>query len=313
MNEEFEYWDFVFRKHQRALLNILNTPEGRQLQGISKIYDNLPVIQVGRNHVTFRGGKKLKGIFYSGNGLGVAKVWGDALEKSLIADKGVSHYSLANYSNIYTDRYFPLIFSVVTAFTGGTKDGSMNRGTQPSWSDARDGTDATSVSNGATANDVSGVTTGGNYFVERSSMPTDTSGLTTSATIVSARQFFRNLAVTGAGDDAHMVESTISDVTVDVVDANFNDLDFTTLGSVAATSTGDKFIDLNATGLTKISKTAYTKLMLIAGKDQSNTSPSGLDYFNIAKQANATSAHRPYLEVTYTLPGGAVVGYSFII
>src|SRR3990167_6899868 len=180
------YWDWIFEKYQKQILQFLNTSEGRRAQGLLPIYDHLPVVQVSRNHVTFwtgsiiKGHPELVGVFYTGDGFGGGRNLGTAIDKSVLSKKEVSLHSFRHYLGLYRDKFFPEIYLLTTPFTGGAKDGCLQRygGSDSTWTLARDATTATDVINGAITDYVAAVKQGSLYEVRWNSMPVDTSGLT---------------------------------------------------------------------------------------------------------------------------------------
>lgn len=300
---EFEYADWLIQKYQKTLISILNTKEGRDLQGISKEYQSLPIVEVGRNHISFFTGKfkagkpVLKGIFYTGS-FGVARIWTSILEKALIADKGVDINSVRNFSGIYKDNFYPDIFCATTNFSTGAKDTVLRRLNEVTWTAARDAATGDDVITGATTHNVLAIFAA-TYYLYWAFLPADTSGLG-AATLGSARQFINVGTVTGAGGTYDLIESTIADATIDPTTTDFNLRVFTDLGNLSITTTGNKFITLNATGMTKIVKNGYTKIGLTDNLDVTNSAPVGDNQITFDAQENGTPANRPYLEVTYT-------------
>jgi len=188
-------------------------------------------------------------------------------------------------------------------FISATSDGLLQLNGQDNWAAARDGTTAGTISTSSSTADCYGEQgTSGVYSVSRIFYVFDTSALPNDCTITAATLNLYCTSANGGGITVHAVQTSQSDPT-NLVVADFNNLSFTSGGSVAVTTTGAKTIDLNATGLTWINKTGNTLIGVIDARDQSNSSPSVgfiYDTFNMSEAAS----NKPSLTVTYTLPSG---------
>lgn len=141
---------------------------------------------------------------------------------------------------------------------------------------------------------------GVNYALDRIFTTWDTSSLTSSATISSA---FERIVGTGATANpdscvlnlvAHTTASNTSLVTGD-----WGNIDVTSFGSVsfaAFNTAGNNDITLNATGISAISLTSYTKIAMRFDRDINNTAPTADNHLTFDNTIG-------YLSVTYTLPG----------
>lgn len=144
------------------------------------------------------------------------------------------------------------------------------------------------------------------YTIARMALLFDTSHLGTNATIISVNLC---LNVTNLGADVWITEPF--DIVVQngqpdypsnpVVVDDYNRTKYSgDGGSLPAASliTGWNYVPLNATGLTWINKTGYTKLMVRNSNDVAGIAPPGPGYDeNTAKFASG--ANQPYLDIQY--------------
>lgn len=184
-----------------------------------------------------------------------------------------------------------------------TCDGRVRRTTEATWANARDNAtgDFAEVSPASFSIRADKVTTF-NVFVGFYLF--DTSALTSGATISGAvMSLFEQVGGTVANTDttaSNIIETApASNTTLDVGD--FDSRVFTNLGAVNLASWNvNAYTDhtLNATGLTKISKTGITKLGCTIALDVSNTEPTGPNGPDDVAGASGSTGD-PKLVITY--------------
>lgn len=149
---------------------------------------------------------------------------------------------------------------------------------------------------------------GGTYYSSRGFFPFDTSALGSGATISSATlsQYIEISATYNTDSDSLSVVQTSQASTSSLANTDFGSVTFTDGGSktLASFSVASQYWvwTLNATGLSYINKTGFSKLGLISLNEINNTTPTGLNqlggpwYFS----NNTGTSKDPYLSVTYT-------------
>jgi hypothetical protein len=188
---------------------------------------------------------------------------------------------------------------------------------QAKWDTAHDATTGSAASLGATDLRV-GVywrANASSSFLYRAFMPTDTSALPDSAIISAASFFAYTLAINDTLNDANSTIVIVGETT-QASTGTLATADYDTCGSVDSPTKGSADIDisslaagyneipLNATGLSWINKTGFTKIGLREGHDSgdvfvSPTLPKYEEWQAYTHQQTGTDKD-PYLSVTYT-------------
>jgi len=149
---------------------------------------------------------------------------------------------------------------------------------------------------------------GGLYYSSRGFFPFDTSALGSGATISSAtvNQYIEVTAINNADSDSLSVVQTSQASTSSLANSDFGSVTFTDGGNktLASFSVANQYWvwTLNATGLTYINKTGFSKLGIISLREINNSAPTGINqltglwYFS----DNTGTSKDPYLSVTYT-------------
>lgn len=145
---------------------------------------------------------------------------------------------------------------------------------------------------------------GGSYGGGRLFYPIDTSFLENVATVSAATFHFYTSHAT-ANQPLSRIVQTSQASTSSLVAADFDNLTMGTAGSdeITIANGGYNNIALNATGLTWISQTGYTKLGVIGKWDYANDGTYTLDYSHYAlmsERFGLDQTQDPYLETTYT-------------
>ena len=153
------------------------------------------------------------------------------------------------------------------------------------------------------------------FQIGRSFLSFDTSALPDNAVIESAVLRLYPVGTTRSGDGAScvIVQSTQASET-SLVDGDWDQLGTVSGGSLAYSSMAAgayREISLNATGLSWINKTGFTKLGIRDSGDISNTVPSAGTYNSLMYANGEGGANPPELVVTYSLP--AILDKFFLV
>lgn len=114
----------------------------------------------------------------------------------------------------------------------------------------------------------------------------------------------------GADGTIHLIQTTQASGT-NLLSADYDNVAFSSGGSLPITAAAKGTIVLNATALGWINTTGTSFLGLIEDHDLTNTDPDPNDYrFEINMTENATAANRPTLTLTY-IPSGGYIGGKY--
>ena len=206
---------------------------------------------------------------------------------------------------------YPVKTDATTSYYAGSGDGRIRNlgAAAASWSTVRSATTGTFADpTGTTGKMESSYFVATNRFdISRFFMPTDTSGITDTDTIDSATLY--TYLTSSLDDDSTTIVAieTSQASTTTLATSDFDAVSFTSGGSITLASCSTSAyngISLNATGLTWISKTGTSKIGVIIGLDQSNTSPStganSQNTYNTSTSENTGTSQDPYLEVVTT-------------
>lgn len=304
-----------FIKYQRDLLKIANSQVGRFLLGIN---DNHPIVKLSHNSfIQLVGYSKneplFTGKFYCYGR--TAKILLPILWRSKIArsefkkNLPFNDRTIAHFSGLEHDRSLPQILLTVTNFYCAAGDGrvQMNDGT---FSTARNAATGVSADTSDPQNIFHGEFSGAIYYFSRGFFPADTSAITSAASISAASLNFYATAITGVLNNTHVLcPMTAADPTVlatgdyDGYDSLNTPAEWANRFTSAAVSTSTyNVIDLNATGLAGISKTAYTNLGTRTAFDVDNSAPlTELKYITVSTSEHTGTSQDPYIQVSFTL------------
>lgn len=138
------------------------------------------------------------------------------------------------------------------------------------------------------------------YDIVRQHAHFDTSSLGAGATINSATLYLTMLLVDPNTRSMHVCKSTKS-VSAAIAITDHASFGATSFGSTDTSTTGNKTITINASGLAEISKTGITPFAIIGNKDFANTTPTDYDgNTGVGAGNHATEATRLRLEIDYT-------------
>jgi len=128
---------------------------------------------------------------------------------------------------------------------------------------------------------------------------------TATGTVTGATFSFEIVSGSEVANTFHLVETTQS---TPVVGDDFNNLSFTSFGSVSTAASGVKTITLNAAGIAYVNTNigSIIKLGIIGNYDQTNVAPSVEgNYYPLFYSGDELTAQKPTLAITYTTVGGA--------
>lgn len=207
---------------------------------------------------------------------------------------------------ILKEAVYPLMTDTTTSFYAGAGDGRVQYTGAAAWSTARDAATGTFANYTDAEDYVGGFThyNGSTYSVVRGFLPTDTSALTSGATISSATLNIWPTDKADTNTTRMEVIQTSQASTSSLATSDFSAVTFTSGGNIniSSVSTGSyNTITLNATGLTWISKTGFTKIGGVNGRDYDNSAPTGLNYVYGYFSEQTSTTNDPYLSVTYTV------------
>lgn len=311
--------DVLFKKHQWLLLNLVNTPFGREFLNIprdkQKILKFTPnsyhkLIKKDKDILTLKADFKTYDIYTEK--LGLALTTYDLVSGKIIGFRD----ALEVFGRIVSGKYTGVLHTV-TPFTANTGEGRLDRGNDVVFLDARNATTA----NGAGAAGVGCYSATGFYLV-RGYMPFDTSSITADATITAGANtiaLYRDDSQDGSGftnadsTRVELIQTTQASNTA-LVAGDYDNIAFTSGGNFTLASTTNatlKTLTLNSTADTWISKTAHTKLGIITGRDFDAAAPTGSNSIWFQDRADT---NKPTLSVTYTLAATASESsYSFFL
>ena len=196
---------------------------------------------------------------------------------------------------------YPVRTDASASYYAASGDGRIYLFNRTTWAAARGGASGTVL----TSDFVSQAKkdSSSDWDIQRSYFPFNSSGLLDDCTInwVKLWTYCNSYASADTGD-IHAVQSPQDSLTV--LDAtDYAIADFTSGGSLASASIGTNqynAITLNETGEGWVSKTGNTYLAILMSEDQSNTAPTGNNYYQGLASENTDTGSDPYLEVDYT-------------
>lgn len=252
--------ELYFLKYQNLLVNFANTEAGRFLLGVK---NNFPIIKLSPNSIHFSegiGSDRYYADFYTFSK--IANVLLPALSKVEIANeyKKVTNINeaLLHYTDIKKYDY-PTIYLTLNSFTSFSGcDGNIWNG------NANFATAVALTTGNASLSSTSEVTrvwnSSGTYYIDRNFFSFLTSSIGSDKTILQSSFYLFADTIQWSGGGIALVQSTASSGNT-LVSGDFDNLG-TTEGytRVVYTTTGQKEFVLNATGISWVSKTGYTKL-----------------------------------------------------
>lgn len=152
------------------------------------------------------------------------------------------------------------------------------------------------------------------FYLGRFFIPFNTSSIPVGSVINSATiSLYRDDAVRAFSntntDTLELIPSSQSDPTT-LATGDMDNISFSTKGSVSMASTSNgAYFNFTLSDLTQVVAGGYTKLAVVAGRDYSNTAPTGDTFIGCQ---NAAAANPPKIVVNYTPPSGSAL-MSFMV
>lgn len=206
-------------------------------------------------------------------------------------------------------------FGTTTSYYSGSGNGIVNSGANGTnnWANVRESTSggAAEYNVASNANHQLGQCTvsGGNYYMTRAYFPSDTSGLTSGATISAAsfNVYFDAFTMYNGDSSSLNIIQTSQASSSALADTDFDNVTLSAGGATAlasiSTTTGYKVLTIDATGLTFFNKTGYSLIGVANSRDVSNNAPAGLNQLGgkFYYAGEAGTSKDPYYSVTYTV------------
>lgn len=233
-------------------------------------------------------------------------------DKKILRKKISADFLINSEGDVFTDT--------TTSYYSGVGDGHVVNRPHSNWDITHDGTTGTSVNyTGVTsqtpyANRVST----SDYIIQRGFCPVDTSALPSGAVISLAtlNLYLTNVSIVdNDGDDFGVLLQTSQASTSSLVLDDYDNC-----GAVNSPVEGSNRIDLsslssesytawtlNSTGIGWINYSGYTKLGIREGHDVLDNPVTGRN--SVTWSTSEEVSNNPYLEITYTEPGGADTGF----
>lgn len=317
-----------FEKNQKTLVKLANTPFLRWFLGITRLpseIKSLPIHKITPNSI--HSVKLVDGEYIIEAHCFTSPRFAEALAFNLTPFV----YLMNLRSTRYTWKFSPVgfitslglllaapkfgligLYGTVTDYYAGTGDGYVNYN-NATYSTCRSAATGNASASGVSSIDASlvarSILFSGQYYSSRGFFPIDTSSITSASTITAATmsQYIEVSSKYDTNSDSFAVIQTSQASTSTLATTDFGAVTFTNGGSktIASFSVANQYWvwTLNATGLTYINKTGFSKLGLLSLNEINNSAPTGLNqlggpwYF----ADNTGTSKDPYISVTYTL------------
>lgn len=191
--------------------------------------------------------------------------------------------------------------NITSSITGGTN--TIRSANSTSWATVRGASTGTV---GGTESDqrVSSDFQSPNYWIDRFFLWFDTSSIPANATVNSAivKLYFYSTAASNINTITfHLVPATMASNTL--VSGDFNNLTFSSKGSIAYTSISDAAYNNITLDTAAVTLGSQTKLAVITSRDLNNSAPTGRNERSIQED---TEANPPILTLDYTVPSAGM-------
>jgi len=325
----FDFNEQFFEKHQKNLLKIANSKYLKWLLGLNKVPDEATekkIAKITPNSIHFvldKEKREIKGLFFSRPRFAEALAYclsPFAYLQQINSTRRVWKFSPVGLAYTFIFGLFGLLkgFPVIMAttdFYSGEGDGCVSSEWtyEDLWTTVID-QDSGSYNSGTLAYQSNGLGAvsagyydGGAWMCGRSFYPQDTSAIGSDSTITNATfKFYEKAYRSGYSMNIGLVEST-QDSDTSLSNDDYNNVGTTEFASrISYIGSGYRTFTLNASGLSFISKTGYTKLALRSNYDLDRTNPPNGNgnavYAGSYYSENTGTEKDPYLSVTYTVP-----------
>lgn len=312
----------LFIRYQKELLKLANSKYGRLFLEIPPEFRDKKIVKITPNSFTIVDGSRLRGIFrcYS---LYAKKLAAALSSIEILNDlppyKNLNKYEgLVTYCGLTKNREFPVLLLASSTVYSSAGDGHAKDLNNSSWADARGGPGNSTDSETLT---LTRKNADGTYNCGRGFFPFDTSSIGTGASVDTATLNIYGGPTATSNDDSVsivLVESTQADINTldvgdfDAVTLNNPDEGASRMSASDWSTSGYNQFTLNSTGISWIDVSGNTKLACRDNRDVDNTAPTGNNKLYCLYSETAGTSQDPYLDITYTPPGGGAFLYNLI-
>ena len=311
----------LFAEYQKPLVKLANNDYGREFLGISHevkdkivaLWPNSYTIQVGRDK--FRSVYRCYPLF--ANKL-IYALTRQEISRMTPEYRMNKYLGLLNYTGILEDNRFPQVMLATTTVYTSAGDGFNGRDDVDSWANIR------AQANGEAAVDGTAIDIciearafgGGQFSLQRSYYPFDTSTLASGATIQAPSTLSLYQAGSLANPDSlslvliQTTQASISSIAL----ADYSALTLNsptegatrkTVASVVTNAYND--FALNASGLAFVNPGGNTKLGIRSNLDVDNSAPAGNNVMGVTFSEQTGTTQDPKLAITYTVGRNRVI------
>lgn len=313
----------LFRNVQEELLWLINTDTGKYILGIK---NREKIVEVFPNGWKFYLGRDSQKYYFQYEFFCYEKSakilipfldyervlredFGPYLGRHLGIEEKYKRFLAYNNLEGHLFLEIPQVYLVDTDYFAGAGDGYISGPPNATWATTRDAADGDAIAYTTSPMFSRAAITGGTYKVTRGFLPTDTGGIVDTDNIDAAvLKLFGDGTATGNVDATTVNVIQTSQVQTDsLVLADYNNVTFTDGGSMNLAdwnTTAYNSITLNATGLTYISKTGFTTIGALIGRDLNNSAPTGENIAEYYSSERALTTEDPKLTVTTTAAAG---------
>lgn len=312
--------NFLFQKYQNLFLILANSEEGKHILGVK---EKLPIVKLTPNTFIQDTGER-KGLdrIYKGQFFCYEKMAKHLLpylmayesldRKPIGTDEAIEFF--ASQKGLRRSKIFPQVHLDTGTYYASAADGVLLHALPATntWSTCRSATTANAMAGtGTTGSLTFAFPFADSPYLSRLTFPTDTSGLTSDATIASAslKTYVNSKSNAGVANIAICLmtvanTTTLADTDYDGYDSLNSPSEWITRVSADLTTSAYTSFTYNATGLAAISKTGFTHNGMRSSLDIDNSSPAnpGTGDVNFTFSENTGTSADPYLEVVFTLP-----------
>lgn len=197
---------------------------------------------------------------------------------------------------------YPIKTDATTSYYIGSGDGYVtyyHASMGESWATVHNATSGTVAAESDTLIKANAGLFAGDYYIRRGFCPVDTSAITDTDVITNAVLFLDPYSHANGDSSSTIVVQTSQASTSTLVVDDYDNIDFTDGGSLPIASlSNETYAQIPLTFVGWVSKTGVTKIGLLNSRDQSDTTPTGLNEANFYVSETTGTSKDPYLDVT---------------